>query len=94
MLQIYQAETDEQMAHVRTLFWEYLQWANASVNSEFGVTFDIASMLEQDMRTLAKFAPPHGRMLLAEFENQIAGIACLRRIGDNTGEIKRMFVLP
>ncbi len=94
MLRVFQAETDEHTGDVRALFWEYLQWANAMVNREFGVTFDIETMLEQDMRTLAKFTPPHGRLLLAEYDNQIAGIACLRTIGADTGEIKRMFVRP
>jgi GNAT superfamily N-acetyltransferase len=94
MLRVLQAETEEHTIHVRALFWDYLQWANGMVTQGFGVTFDIASMLEQDMSTLAKFNPPHGRLLLAEFEGRPAGIACLRRIQADTGEIKRMFVRP
>jgi GNAT superfamily N-acetyltransferase len=79
---------------VRELFWEYLQWANSRVNEEFGVDFDIQSMLEQNMLELEKFSPPHGRLLLAEHEGQITGLACMRRIREDIGEIKRMYVRP
>lgn len=91
MLTIFQAESDEHKDHVRTLFWEYLQWANALLNREFGVNFDIASMLERDMAELAKFAPPHGRLLLAQYDNEIVGMACLRKLDQDSAEVKRMY---
>jgi len=94
MLKVFQAETDEHKDHVRALFWEYLQWANSMVNREFGVNFNIQTMIEEDMQTLGKFLPPHGRLLLAEYDDQIAGIACLKMIGVNGSEIKRMYVRP
>ncbi len=94
MLRVFQAATDEHTDYVRALFWEYLQWANAMVTREFGVTFDITTMLEHDMAELAKFAPPRGRLLLAEYDTEIAGIACLRTTSEDIGEIKRMYVRP
>lgn len=94
MLKICQAETSEHRDHVRALFWEYLQWANAMVGREFGITFDIETMLEHDMDELSKFFPPSGRLLLAEHDNEVAGIVCLRKLGDDTGEVKRMYVRP
>jgi hypothetical protein len=39
MLKIYQVESDQDLAHVRELFWEYLEWANAGLNKEFGINF-------------------------------------------------------
>jgi len=60
MLKVFQAETDDDRAYIRELFWEYLQWANTKVNEEFGVYFDIEEMLEGDMLDLEKFYPPHG----------------------------------
>ena len=51
-------------------------------------------MLEDDMATLHKFAPPHGRLLLAYAQGALAGCACLRTIGPQVGEIKRMYVRP
>ncbi|TEU17937.1 MAG: N-acetyltransferase [Anaerolineales bacterium] len=94
MLRIYQIETDEDRVHVRELFWEYLQWANARLDEEFGVNFDIESMLDQNMLELDKFLPPYGRLLLGEYEGQVVGLACMRRIREDIGEIKRMYVQP
>ncbi len=94
MSHIYQVKTGEEQAHVRELFWEYLQWANRRVNEEFGVTFDIEAMLEEDMAALAKFSPPDGRILLASCESRLAGIACLKKLREDVGEIKRMYVRP
>jgi GNAT superfamily N-acetyltransferase len=94
MLSLFQAETDEHRQHVRELFWEYLQWANARVTEEFGVSFDIQAMLVDDMADLGKFMPPAGRLLLAEWQAHMAGIAGLRQIDASTAEVKRMYVLP
>ena len=59
---------------------------------EFGVNLDIKAMLEQDMVELDKFSPPNGRLLLAQYKTQIAGCACMEKIAEDTGGIKRMFV--
>jgi GNAT superfamily N-acetyltransferase len=94
MLEIFQATTAEHRQDARELFWEYLQWGNLMLDREFGVVFDIQSMLEQDMLELAKFSPPAGRLLLASEQGQPAGIACLRKIKEGMGEVKRMYVRP
>ena len=65
-------KSDDDQPHVRQLFWEYLEWANGRVNEEFGVDFDITSMLENDMDGLEKFLPPTGRLLLACRHGQFA----------------------
>jgi GNAT superfamily N-acetyltransferase len=94
MTSIHQAETEKDRSQVRELFWEYLQWANERLNEEFDINFDIESWLEQDMAQLEIFLPPHGRLLLATQESQAAGIACMKRIREGMGEIKRMYVRP
>ena len=94
MAEVYQVETDEDRRHVRALFLEYLQWANARLNDEFGINFDIEAMVEQDMQDLGKFCPPPGRLLLADHHGQVAGIACMQRIREGVGEVKRMYVRP
>jgi GNAT superfamily N-acetyltransferase len=94
MFRIYQAETDQDKALFRELSWEYLQWANARVDKEYGVRADIQSMLDQDLRELGKFLPPYGRLLLAECDGQVVGLACMKRIREEIGEIKRMYVRP
>jgi GNAT superfamily N-acetyltransferase len=94
MLRIFQVETDEHLHQLKELFWEYLQWANAMVVQEFGVSFDIEAMLVADMAKLNIFSPPEGRLLLAEWQEQMAGIAGLRRLDASTAEVKRMYVRP
>ncbi len=93
-MKIYTMETEDDKAHVAELFWEYLHWANERLNQEYGIDFDIRAMVDQDMLELAKFSPPDGRLLLAEYEGQVAGLACMQKILQNTGEIKRMYVRP
>lgn len=85
---------DQDVATIRELFWEYLQWANARGNEAFNVDFDIASMLEDDMAHLDRYAPPAGRLLLAFDGERPIGIGCLRTIGPDMTEIKRMYVRP
>jgi GNAT superfamily N-acetyltransferase len=91
---IRRVETDKDRALIRELFWEYLEWANTRCNEEYDISFDIKSMLEQDMAKLEVFLPPHGRLLLATEEARAAGIACMGRIRKDIGEIKRMYVRP
>jgi GNAT superfamily N-acetyltransferase len=92
MLSICQMDPDQDAAHVRAMFWEYLQWANSRLNEEFGIDFDIEAMVDKTMSELQTYSPPHGRLLLAKDGNRVAGIACMRRIGADIGEIKRMYV--
>lgn len=94
MLSVFQAAKGRDDPVVRELLGEYLAWAISMVHREFGVDFDLERMLDQDMAELDKYLPPHGRLLLAEFDGQMAGVACMRRIGPDTGEIKRMYVRP
>ena len=94
MSPIHQAQTEEDRVRVRELFWKYLEWANGRVNEEFDVNFDIETMLEDDMEELDIFFPPDGRLLLATEESRAAGIACLKRLRKDIGEIKRMYVRP
>ncbi len=91
-LKIIQVETDEQKHHVKELFWENLSSTHLMFVREFNISFDVNAMLERDMAKLQQFAPPSGRLLLGECEGKIAGCAGLRKIGENVGEIKRMYV--
>jgi GNAT superfamily N-acetyltransferase len=94
MIQIIIANQKEHARPIRELFWEYLQWANAKVEENFEVSFDISTMLEEDVNTLDKFMPLKGRLLLGYVDDQPMGIACLKALTDQIGEIKRMYVRP
>jgi GNAT superfamily N-acetyltransferase len=91
---IRQAVSDVDVGHVRELFLEYLHWANERLNTEYGVDFDVVSMVEEDMAHLEIFSPPDGRLLIAMEGKMAAGLICMRRIRADIGEIKRMYVRP
>lgn len=93
MLTIRQA-SQEDRAEVRELFREYLGWACPACRRAFGVVFDAEAMLEHDMADLHIFVPPGGRLLLAYDDGAAAGCACVRTIGTQIAEIKRMYVRP
>lgn len=98
MVTLHQAETEQDRQHVRALFTEYMHW-NATmfdpdVLAHFGPLFSIDAIIEDDMRTLDKFAPPHGRLMLAQEGDEAVGVACLKPLRDDIGEVKRMFVRP
>jgi hypothetical protein len=78
VIQIIIANREQHAQPIRELFWDYLQWANANVKESFGVSFDIVTMLEEDINSLDKFMPPKGRLLLGYVEDQPMGIACLK----------------
>jgi len=92
--QVVLAAGEQHAPQIRELFWEYLQWANAHVQEEFNVNFDIATMLIGDMQDLGKFMPPTGRLMLGYVGNDLAGLACLKALGPGIGEVKRMYVRP
>lgn len=94
MTAIRQAGSGQDQVMVRALFLEYLEWANQRLNQEYGIDFDIPSMVERDMADLEILFPPYGRLLLAFDGDRAVGIACMRRIREEMGEIKRMYVRP
>ena len=76
------------------MWLEYLTWGNDGLESRYGFRLPVREAVEHDLATTAKFQPPDGRLLLA-FEGDVAvGTACMRRIGPDTAEIKRMYVQP
>jgi GNAT superfamily N-acetyltransferase len=89
-----QVETDEHKSHIRELFWEYFNETNLIFSRELNISFDVNTFLEQYMTQLNEFTPPSGRLLLGQYEAKIAGCACLRKIGEDVSEIKRMYVRP
>ena len=94
MLKIIIADQDQHASQIRELFLEHPQWANTKVKEKFEINFNTAEMLEMDMKDLDKFMPPKGRLLLAYSGDRLAGIACLKALTSNIGEIKRMYVRP
>ena len=94
MHKIIQVETDEHKSYIQEIFWEYFKETKLIFSERFGINLDVNTFFEQYMTQLHEFTPPLGRLLLGEYETKMAGCACLRKIGEDIGEIKRMYVKP
>ena len=79
---------------IQNLFWEYLEWANMRLNQEYSINLEIKSIIEQDMQKIEMFMHPYSRLLLAKDGDFPVGIVCIRKILQDVGEIKRMYVRP
>lgn len=86
MLRFVQAESAENLGHVRELFTEYA----ASLG------FDLCFQnFEKELAELpGEYARPDGCLLLALYETQLAGCVALRKITAGIGEMKRLYVRP
>jgi len=89
-----QAQLPGDLGAVERLWKAYLTWGNDQLEDRYGFRLSVEEAVEQDLRTIAKFQPPDGRLLLAFDDDEAFGIGCLRRIGPDTAEIKRMYVDP
>jgi ribosomal protein S18 acetylase RimI-like enzyme len=83
---ISQAESSPQIAQARELFLEYAQ------SLGFSLCFQ---NFDQELAELpGDYAPPEGRLLLAEYEGQLAGCVALHRLDDSICEMKRLYLRP
>ena len=94
-IEVRDARLPEDLEAIERLWFEYLTWGNEEMQARHGVhPHSPRETVAQDIASIAKFQPPHGRLVLAFSGARACGIGCLRRIGPDTAEIKRMFVDP
>lgn len=85
-LAVKNAESPAEISQVRELFLEYAK------SLGFSLCFQ---GFDQELAGLpGDYAPPDGRLLLAEVEGQIAGCAALHKITDAVCEMKRLYLRP
>jgi len=81
---IIQAETPAQIEEARRLFREYEAWLDVDLCFQ---------SFEEELKNLpGKYAAPTGGLFLASVNEKIAGCVALRKIDDETSEMKRLFV--
>lgn len=80
---------------IKKLWLDYLIWGNDKMEELYGVhPHKPKEAVEQDIQQIDKFQPPHGQLILAISEGKVCGLGSLKRINNEIGEIKRMFVDP
>lgn len=89
-----QVESNAQKEQAGTLIREYLEWLNERVKRDYGIEFNVNAMVESDLADPHKFRPPAGRFYLAQYDNTVAGVGCLKKLAEGVGEVQRMYVLP
>ncbi len=92
-MEIIQIKNNDYNPVLKELFTEYLEWVLLKFEEEFKVNFDISlveDVVNNNIEELHKFFPPSGCLLLCKNEDEFVGTACMRKIGEKIGEIKRM----
>ena len=82
----HQAESAHDIAQARELFLEYAQ------SLGFSLCFQ---NFDKELADLpGDYAPPEGRLLLAEFEGQLTACVALHKLDADICEMKRLYVRP
>ena len=85
-LTLRQAESPAQIAQARELFLEYAD------SLGFSLCFQ---RFDQELAALpGEYAPPDGRLLIAEYRGQLAGCVALHKLEPEICEMKRLYLRP
>ena len=93
-VQIFQYK-ESQLEEIRIIVNDFLSFITNELSKPPRIfNLDVDHEVDLTMNNLDKFAEPDGRLLLVEVDGQIAGTISLRKIREDSGEIKRMYVRP
>ena len=84
MPEYFLANSTEEYNAAANLFAQYAAWLAIDLSFQ---------QFEEELGTLKKmYAPPSGGIILCKEENNFIGCVGIRKIDDDTAELKRMFV--
>ncbi len=86
MLKIFPVETEKDIKIVRALFEEYAD--------SLGIDLGFQNFEEELANLPGCYARPEGCILLAKYNEEIAGCVALRKLSDSICEGKRLYVKP
>jgi putative acetyltransferase len=86
MIEIIEASSQDQIAEIHTLLLEYSQ--------QLGVDLCFQNFQQELEGLPGAYASPTGRLLLAMVDDEVAGCIALRKLDDDTCEMKRLYVRP
>ena len=86
MLQIIDAHDRATLPAAHRLFEEYA--------ASLGVSLDFQDFDDELAGLPGSYAPPHGCLLIALWQEQVAGCVALRPLGDGVCEMKRLYTRP
>jgi len=83
-MELVQAETGEQVQTARDLFREYQQW--------LGISLCFQNFDDEVANLPGDYQMPSGRLLLAITDGKTAGCIALRKLTEDTCEMKRLYL--
>lgn len=84
MMEIIQAETEQQIAEAKVIFREYETWLGMSLCFQ-GFEEELAGLP-------GKYAPPNGRLYLAYSGDEVIGCIAMREVEPGICEMKRLYL--
>ncbi|MBI5928605.1 MAG: GNAT family N-acetyltransferase [Chloroflexi bacterium] len=97
MTTIVQAVTPEQIRQVQALFAEYFDFLRRDVDNylpDMNEATPLAGYAEEMATLPGRYAPPDGRLLLAQVDGEAAGCVALYEFSDGVCELKRLWARP